>query len=99
MATMAQMTTAFKENAWEIEKVSKDFFERTTYVLPTYELCLDGRNVFYLEISETDSQGNIADGNIFKYGKDGDICESWSISGFHELDDLINFTYAFNLQP
>lgn len=99
MATIAQLITAFENRNWEIDKVSTDFFERVNFEFLTYELCLDGKNVFYLELTEVDENGRIVDGNIFKYGKDGDVCETWSIAGYQTLNDILNLIFAFNIQP
>lgn len=98
MTTIAQLLAAFEDRNWEIKKVEQDYFEYKHFDEPTYEICLDGRNVFYLELTEFNSDGTFSDGSVFKFGKEGEICESWSLSGMENLTDVLNLIFAFSIQ-
>lgn len=99
MTTVAQLFAAFEDRNWEIKKVKQDYFEYKYFDELTYEVCLDGRNVFYMELTEFNSDGTFSDGSIFKFGKEGEICESWSLSGVETITDVLDLIFAFNIQP
>lgn len=96
MLTIDHIVKEFQTREWEIEEVSEDSFQRITFDAPTYEICLDGRNVFYMELTNVSAKEEILDGNLFKFEKDGSIVHIWTIEDATSTRDVVEMAVLFD---
>lgn len=95
MATVENILKTGKAKGWEIEEVSEDSFQRITFDALTYEVCLDGSNVFYMEFTKLCPAEEILDGNLFKFEKDGTVVHVWSLDNL-DTEEIMEMIVTFD---